>query len=160
MDSSEIIARLKFLQNVRPGDKIDTGLVVRQPDNWTTPFSRYLRWETKSKTLAFLKKTIEDAFELQKRYSESDQEHLKELAKVVINDLHAALVGVANLKRTYTHDLKFVCDLTTVSEHTQMRLAGLGYPAPVLSPRFDLNATLESKNNESLKQRVKPPKKK
>lgn len=159
MDSSEIIARLKFLQNVRPGDKIDTGLVVRQPDNWTTPFSRYLRGETKSKTLAFLKKTIEDAFELQKRYSESDQEHLKELAKVVINDLHAALVGVANLKRTYTHDLKFVCDLTTVSEHTQMRLAGLGYPAPVLSPRFGLNATLESKNNESLKQRAKPKKK-
>ncbi len=159
MDSSEIIARLKFLQNVRPGDKIDTGLVVRQPDNWTTPFSRYLRGETKSKTLAFLKKTIEDAFELQKRYSESDQEHLKGLAKVVINDLHAALVGVANLKRTYTHDLKFVCDLTTVSEHTQMRLAGLGYPAPVLSPRFGLNATLESKNNESLKQRAKPKKK-
>jgi len=157
MDSSEIIARLKFLQNIRPGDKIDTGLVIRQPDNWTTPFSRYLRGETKSKTLAFLKKTIEDAFELQVRYSEAEQDHLKELSKVVVNDLHTALVGVGNLKRTYLHDLKFICDLTTVSEHTQMRLAGLGYPAPVLSPRFDLNATIEAKNELS-KQRAKSKK--
>jgi len=36
-------------------------------------------------------------------------------------------------------------------------LAGLGYPAPVLSPRFDLNATIEAKNELS-KQRAKSKK--
>tara|TARA_Y100000389_G_C17470520_1_gene530125 strand:+ start:256 stop:756 length:501 start_codon:yes stop_codon:yes gene_type:complete len=121
-DESEIIARLKFLQNVRPGDKIDTGLVVRQPNDWLTPFSRYIRGETKAKTLAFLRKTLDDAFELYMQYFNSEKDHLVELSKVVITDLQTSLVGIANLKKTYSYDLKFMCDLTTISERTQMRL--------------------------------------
>ena len=127
-DESEIIARLKFLHNVRPGDKIDTGLVVRQPNDWYTPLSRYIRGETKAKTLAFLRKTLDDAFELYMQYFNSEKDHLVELSKVLITDLQTSLVGIANLKKTYSYDLKFMCDLTTISERTQMRLQSIPSP--------------------------------
>ena len=143
MDESEIISRLKFLQNVRPGDKIDTGLIARQPADWYTPIARYVRGENKVKTLAFLRKTLEDAFELHSQYCMSEKDHLVELSKVLITDLQTSLVGIANLKKTYAHDLKFMCDLTTISEQTQMRLQ---------STNSDLNnSSSTSKQHDSRK---------
>jgi hypothetical protein len=145
----EIMSRLKFLQNLRAGDKIDTACILRQPNSWITPFARYLRGETKIKTLAFVTQTIEDAFTLQKKYALSNENYLTEMADVILKDLHKALVGVANLKRTYSHDLKFVCDLTSVCEHTHLRLVAI-------SPKFsqtNLNtAKKESKKNEQQKE--------
>ena len=136
-DESEIIARLKFLHNVRHGDKIDNGLVVRQPNDWYTPLSRYIRGETKAKTLAFLRKTLDDAFELYMQYFNSEKDHLVELSKVLITDLQTSLVGIANLKKTYSYDLKFMCDLTTISERTQMRLQSI--PSSGIAAKSDLN---------------------
>ena len=125
MEASEVISRLKFLQNVRPGDKIDTTCVARQADDWCTPIIRYLRGENKTKTLEFLKKTIHYAFEIYEKYRDADQEHLNELSAVIVSDIQNAMVGISNLKRTYKADLKFVCDLTTICEHTQLKLKTL-----------------------------------
>ena len=146
----EIMSRLKFLQNLRAGDKIDTACIVRQPNSWITPFARYLRGETKIKTLAFVYANDRRCFHPAKKIRAfGAKTYLKEMADVILKDLHKALVGVANLKRTYSHDLKFVCDLTSVCEHTHLRLVAI-------SPHFtktNLNtAKKESKKNEQQKE--------
>jgi hypothetical protein len=122
MDSSEIISRLKFLQNVRSGDKIHTSKISRQPNGWMTSFTRYIDGEDKTKTLMFLRKTLDDAFELFEMFRTSDKSHQVQVSQIMIKDMQAALVGVGNLKSTYAHDLKFMCDLTTLLESVQMRL--------------------------------------
>ena len=122
MDSSEIISRLKFLQNVRSGDKIHTSKISRQPNGWMTSLTRYIDGEDKTKTLRFLRKTLDDAFELFEMFRTSDKSHQVQVSQIMIKDMQAALVGVGNLKSTYAHDLKFMCDLTTLLESVQMRL--------------------------------------
>lgn len=122
MDSSEIISRLKFLQNVRSGDKIHTSKISRQPNGWITSFTRYIDGEDKSKTLKFLRKTLDDAFELFEMFRTSDKSHQVQVSQIMIKDMQTALVGIGNLKTTYAHDLKFMCDLTTLLESVQMRL--------------------------------------
>ena len=122
MDSSEIISRLKFLQNVRSGDKIHTSKISRQPNGWMTSFTRYIDGEDKTKTLRFLRKTLDDAFELFEMFRTSDKSHQVQVSQIMIKDMQAALVGVGNFKSTYAHDLKFMCDLTTLLESVQMRL--------------------------------------
>jgi hypothetical protein len=122
MDSAEIISRLKFLQNVRSGDKIHTGKISRQPNGWITSLTRYVDGEDKNKTLRFLRKTLDDAFELFEMFRTSDKSHQVQMSRIMIKDMQTALVGIGNLKSTYAHDLKFMCDLTTLLESVQMRL--------------------------------------
>jgi hypothetical protein len=122
MDSAEIISRLKFLQNVRSGDKIHTGKISRQPNGWITSLTRYVDGEDKNKTLRFLRKTLDDAFELFEMFRTSDKSHQVQMSKIMVKDMQTALVGIGNLKSTYAHDLKFMCDLTTLLESVQMRL--------------------------------------
>jgi hypothetical protein len=122
MDSSEIISRLKFLQNVRSGDKIHTSKISRQPNGWLTSITRYIDGEDKTKTLRFLRKTLDDAFELFEMFRTSDKSHQVQVSQIMIKDMQTALVGIGNLKTTYAHDLKFMCDLTTLLESVQMRL--------------------------------------
>jgi hypothetical protein len=71
------------------------------------------------------------------QYFNSEKDHLVELSKVLITDLQTSLVGIANLKKTYSYDLKFMCDLTTISERTQMRLQSI--PSAGIAAKSDLN---------------------
>ena len=68
MDAAEIIARLKFLKNVKAGDKICTENCKIQPPGWYQGIERYMLGENKMMTLNFLRKVFNDAFQLQASY--------------------------------------------------------------------------------------------
>jgi|32_taG_2_1085360.scaffolds.fasta_scaffold04850_2 hypothetical protein len=125
MEPSEIIARLKFLKNVNSGEKIHTASISVQPDMWITPFLRFVEGENKNKTLAFVKKTIDDAFSVYSMYSTCSDKYKKKLGVILKQDIAASLRGVNNLKSTYRHDLKFTCDLDTLVETVETRLASM-----------------------------------
>ena len=124
MNVSETISRLKFLKNIRKGDKINTDTISRQPDTWLTPVMRWINGQDKNKTLNFLKSTLDAALELYQVYTNVPLYEEQNIQ--VVKDFYAALTGIKNLEYTYSTDLKFVCDLQTLSENTTMKLSALG----------------------------------
>ncbi len=146
MDASEIIARLKFLKNVKAGDKICTELVKIQPPGWYQSIERYMLGENKTMTLDFLKKVFNDAFQLQAsyqngqicsplatRFTKMSLPKQEEIASLLLKDIHEATIGVGFLQETYKHDIKFKCDLTTLCENVMIRLK--------MMPRFIASIT-------------------
>jgi hypothetical protein len=135
MDAAEIIARLKFLKNVKAGDKICTENCKIQPPGWYQGIERYMLGENKMMTLDFLKKVFNNAFQLQasyksghvcsplaSRFTKISLPKQEEIASLLLKDIHEATIGVGFLQETYKHDIKFKCDLTTLCENVMIRL--------------------------------------
>lgn len=135
MDAAEIISRLKFLKNIKAGDKISTDSVRIQPAGWYQGIERSWYGDNKSKTLLFLKKVFNDAFQLQasyekgqicsplaSRFTKMSIPKQCEIASLLLKDIHEATIGVGFLQETYKHDTKFKCDLATLCENIMIRL--------------------------------------
>jgi L-rhamnose isomerase len=152
MNASETISRLKFLKNIKIGDKIDTESISLQPDTWLTPLTRWINGEDKKKTLNFLKNTLDAALELYKVYSNVPLYQEQNLQ--VVKDFNDALRGIINLEDTYSTDLKFVCDLQTLSENTRMKLSAIGVHVDFCTSNSKSKESKESKSylNGSLNQ--------
>jgi len=58
-------------------------------------------------------------------YSTCSDRYKKKLGVILKQDIAASLRGVNNLKSTYRHDLKFTCDLDTLVETVETRLASM-----------------------------------
>ena len=128
MDGSEVISRLKFISNLRNGDKIDTQGVRVQPNDWTTPIFRFVWGESKQTTLKFLKGIMDDAFALEEFYNRSKYSHEILMSDIIRNDIAASMEGIKNLKLTYATNIKFTCDLSTLIQNTESRLIDTNRP--------------------------------
>jgi hypothetical protein len=128
MDSFEIQSRLKFISNVQIGDKINVKFMLIQKDCFSTKLSRTLYYENRITTLNFVRDNINRALEI---ITKSCCQQDKELTSNLIIDLKNSKIGIENLRETYINDIKFCCDLNTVLQNIDIKIAecekSLGY---------------------------------
>lgn len=125
MDSNqEIISRLKFIGKLKKGEKINTRHMYVQPDGFGTSLSRtFMYQDNRGNALNFVQETVSRAFELLVTYERSESESDCVLFKHLIKDLQQATIGLNNLKFTYVSDTKFCCDMDTLLQSINARLA-------------------------------------
>jgi len=121
--NKEVISKLKFLSKIQIGDKINTKYTAIQNDNMFTSLSRFFWQDSRVKTIVFIQETIKKAFELIYVFEKSDKisEHI--LCVNLIKDLKDCKTGLNNLKETYAFDLKFTCDIETILQIIDSKLA-------------------------------------
>ncbi len=123
------------MKNIKSGDKICSVQIKIQPAGWYQAIERSWNGDNKSKTLLFLKKVFNDAFQLQasyekgqicsplaNRFTKMSLPKQSEIASLLLKDIHEATIGVGFLQETYKHDTKFRCDLATLCENIMIRL--------------------------------------
>lgn len=120
----EVISRLKFIGKVQKGEKINVKYMFVQPEGIATRISRTLiHQDNRSNTLNFLRGTIARTFEIISTYTTSTKESHRHISIHVINDLRQAKNGLNNLKDTYLDDIKFTCDIDTLLQEIDAKLA-------------------------------------
>lgn len=120
----EVISRLKFIGKVQKGEKINVKYMFVQPEGIATRISRTLiHQDNRSNTLNFLRGTIARTFEIISTYKTSTKESHRHISIHVINDLRQAKNGLNNLKDTYLTDIKFTCDIDTLLQEIDAKLA-------------------------------------
>lgn len=120
----EVISRLKFIAKVQKGEKINVKYMFVQPEGIATRISRTLiHQDNRSNTLNFLRGTIARTFEIISTYTTSTKESYRHISIHVINDLRQAKNGLNNLKDTYLDDIKFTCDIDTLLQEIDAKLA-------------------------------------
>lgn len=116
--NNEIISRLKFISKIKTGEKINVRCLTVQPDDISTSFSRtFYNKDNRQNTLAFIQNTVERSFELINYYHKSEKLSDQLLRNCIIDDLQSSKTGIQNLRETYSHDVKFGCDLDTIVQH-------------------------------------------
>ena len=125
VDSEEdMLARLKFIGQIRRGEKISVKDKQVQPDTYITSFHRtFISPESRDDTFNFINKSIKDAFELLKKYGDCKNSFDKVMTTHILNDLEAAKSGLQNIKATYNTDIMFSCKIDTVLQEIEARLA-------------------------------------
>lgn len=118
MDNNpEIIARIKFIGKLQKGEKINTRRFVVQSNGFITRLVRTF-WEqdNRSNTLSFLQETIRSTFRLLDVFDKSEAKEHSILKRMLLDDLKGVVTGLANIKHTYSKDIKFCCDIDTLLE--------------------------------------------
>lgn len=120
----EILSSLKFLQRIKPGDKIDTVSFKIQERSIYTSFNRMYYGEHRGKTIEFIRDTLDRSILLLKQ---------KAASKINLNsgeDLYhnitKAINGIENFKRTYSEDIMFcsvVDSLISKTKHCLTEIA-------------------------------------
>ena len=124
-NTQEIISRLKFIGQLKKGEKFNTRYMYVQPDGVGTRISRtFVYQDNRGNALNFVQDTVSRAFELLVTYQRSSKDPERVLFNHIVRDLRNSTVGLANLKFTYLADTKFCCDMDTLLELVHARLAG------------------------------------
>lgn len=143
----EVISNLKFISMVKKNEKINTQFMYIQKNSIFTRFSRtFINPDNRYNTLTFLQRTINNTFQILDRYKKTngrDEQHLKNILK----DLYRARIGLTNIQETYTDDLKFRCDITTLIETIENRVPLDEYVEKDKTKEADYN---EFENNEQV----------
>lgn len=118
----EVISNLKFISMVKKNQKINTQFMYIQENSIFTRLSRtFINPDNRYNTLTFLQRTINNTFQILDRYKKTkkrDEQHVRNIMK----DLYKARIGLTNIQETYTDDLKFRCDITTLIETIENRV--------------------------------------
>lgn len=121
--TNELISSLKFLGNIKKGDKINIKYMFIQPDTIITTISRSFMYpDNRHNALSFISKTIEKSFNILSEYSSSDEEYKKSIKNNIIVDLKNIKTGLKNLKFAYITDSKFCCDIETIIQEVDAKL--------------------------------------
>lgn len=119
----EVISRLKFIGKIQKGEKINVKYMFVQPEGIVTRISRTLiNQDNRQNTLNFVRSTITRVFEIITSYSSSNKESEKHICIHLIQDLKHAMNGLTNLKDTYLSDIKFCCDIDTMTQEINAKL--------------------------------------
>ena len=122
----EVISRLKFIGKVQKGEKINVKYMFVQPEGIATKISRTLiNQDNRQNTLNFVRCTIGTTFEIIASYSSSNKESQRHICTHVIQDMKQAKNGLKNLKETYLSDIKFCCDMDTILQEMDAKLADI-----------------------------------
>ena len=119
----EIISKIKFINRIKKGEKINTYHQYIQPNNIFTVFSRtFINKDNRLNAYLFCEDTINRGFELLTTYERSDNDTCKILYNSLLDDLEFSIPGLENLKNTYITDTKFCCDMDTLIENIKAKL--------------------------------------
>lgn len=129
----ETISRLKFIGKIQIGDKVNLKLMYMQPDGLLTQLSRSINQDNRAKTLIFLQDTINKTFEIFKFYEKSDNNSEQIMCMNLYTDLKLSKQGLNNLKETYATDIKFTCDIDTLIQSIDGKIADLDLNSPIIS---------------------------
>jgi len=125
--NKEIISKLKFISKIQIGDRINTKYTSIQNDSVFTSLTRFFYQDNRIKTIIFVQETIKKAYELIYMYEKSEKISEKILCVNLIRDLNDSKSGLNNLKDTYSYDLKFCCDIDTIIQIIDSKLAETKY---------------------------------
>jgi len=130
--NKHVLSCLKFIANIKVNEKINLRYLSLQEDGFFTQLLRTLNQDNRQKTLVFIDETIHKAFELIKCYENSKLMSEKIMCDNLILDLKSSREGIENLKKTYSTDLKFICDLNCLLEFIDANLLELSPRLPIL----------------------------
>ena len=120
----EVISNLKFISMIKKNEKINTQFMYIQKNGIFTRFSRtFINPDNRYNTLTFLQRTINNTFQILDRYTKYKKENDSQY-KNIVKDLLKARIGLVNIQETYTDDLKFKCDITTLIETIENKVPG------------------------------------
>lgn len=126
--NKEIVSRLKFISKINKGEKINvrSAYPFIQPDDLVTKFSRtFYHKDNRSNALVFIRNTVYRSFEILDMCYKSTKDSDKVMCSNIIKDLKSAEEGINNLKETYLTDTMFCCDLDTIIQEVEVKLAKL-----------------------------------
>lgn len=132
--NNNIIAKLKLIGKLEPGQKINTKGCYLQTKSLYTSIVRFLSQETSIETLSFLRSIIDDSFELiQIRLNSKDDFNILS-CKNIIQDIIKSTKGLINIKTTYFDegDLIVSGDIEILIEDINMKLEILKKTNPIL----------------------------
>ena len=132
----ELLARLKFIAKIQPLEKLSIYDMKVYPDNlFTTILRSIYRDNSRSKTLSFLEETIDKSFEVVHNYKNSEKISDQIMVKNIIDDLRSCKESMSNLKKTYTNDRIFCCEIDIIIDCISARLIDIDPFCP--PPIFD-----------------------
>lgn len=120
--NKETISRLKFIAKIQKGEKINLRAMNVQLDGLFTQITRTISQDNRAKTLLFLQDTITKSFEILKCYQKSKKRSDKIMCANLVDDLRACKNGLLNMKETYLLDIKFCCDIDTMTQMIEAKL--------------------------------------
>lgn len=143
----EIIAKLKFIGMIKPGEKIDTRSLSSTHYTKFNAISRWLSSEDRYVTLGFLTSVINRAFEIINMNLLKD----KSLCESIIRDLLLVPSSLVILQSTYDklyNDRIFSCDLQTLIQCLDIKLRELHdtFPNLFISKLTDFTGEFTSKS--------------
>jgi hypothetical protein len=119
------VSKLKFIGNIKKGEKVNTRHMYTQPNGLSTSIVRtFIYQDNRGNVLNFCQETISRAFELLITYERSEKNTEQVLFGHLLSDLQLATNGLTNLKFTYIEDTKFCCDMDTLLQIINARLDG------------------------------------
>lgn len=120
-----VLAKLKFIGQIRLGEKISTRTLNVQTNNILTSINRSL-WnhECREDTFDFLYNTIKSSFDLLHKYGSCKNSFEKVVSNHILTDLENCKYGLQNIKGTYSDDIMFSCKIDTLLQEIDARLAG------------------------------------
>jgi hypothetical protein len=120
----DMLAKLKFIGQIRRGEKISVKDKQVLSDTYMTSFHRtFINPESRDDTFNFINKSIKDSFSLLSKYGTSISPFDKVMTTHILADLEAAKSGLQNIKATYNSDIMFSCKIDTLLQEIEARLA-------------------------------------
>jgi hypothetical protein len=119
----DVIVKLKFIGTFQEGEKIDIKNLQIESNNFFTPIKRLLQGDGRETTYAFLNSVIERSFEIIYAYNKSDKVGERLMCKNIIEDMNKAIKGLTNLQKTYKDDKHFYCNIETLIDTINYKIA-------------------------------------
>ena len=108
----DTINELKFIGQVKKGEKINVKYMCVQQDGLATKISRtFINPDSRANGLSFIHTTIEKSLGLIIKYKASAALADHAMCENTIRDLQTAKQGITNLKSTYANDRMFCCQI-------------------------------------------------
>jgi hypothetical protein len=127
-NNSKTVSQLKFIASIPEGKKIDTYGLTLHNDSWYTSIMRtvsLLNHDSKERSRDFIFKVFSRSIEILNSSIQGKKPSEREFCRSLLKDIYGAQVGVINLTKTYKSDVRFACDIITMLEHLNFRLADI-----------------------------------
>src|SRR5436853_1540593 len=96
---NDLLVKLKILSMIERGSKINmSNMTFTESSSWIGAFYRTISGENRKSLILYLNHTIQLAINAISEYKGT------EFAKIIVNALAAAKIGIQNLIPTYAHD--------------------------------------------------------
>jgi hypothetical protein len=127
-DDDDVLAKLKFIGQIRRGEKVFCKDLVVMPDSiYTSLYRTLFNLGSREETYKFLSGIINDAFKLLVQYSEKNDHYNKVMIQHILEDMDACRTGLTNVKSTYHSDVMFTCKIDTLLQQIEANLAQYNY---------------------------------
>ena len=122
---SDTTSKLKFIGLIQKGEKINVRNMCVQQDTFFTRVVRtFITLDNRTNAYNFIEVIINRSFEIIVLSLTKDpfKSIDKRLVKNMFQDLTKSIVGIRNLKETYSGDIMFCCKLDSLIEMIDSRL--------------------------------------